>query len=69
LAIVGTQESLFKASQFTHVVEKRQGLKIACLEGVALIQGFVDAEQLLRLAEPKKGTSHGQYLTRQAGTL
>ena len=62
----GTHESLLEASQFIHVVEKRQGLKIACPEEVAFVQGFIDAQQLLRLAEPLKGTSYGQYLIRQA---
>jgi glucose-1-phosphate thymidylyltransferase len=63
----GTHESLLEASQFIHIVEKRQGLKIACPEEVAFTQGLIDAEQLLRLAEPMKGTAYGQYLIRQAG--
>jgi glucose-1-phosphate thymidylyltransferase len=62
----GTHESLLEASQFIHVVEKRQGLKIACPEEVAFVLGFIDAEQLLRLAEPLKSTGYGQYLIRQA---
>jgi glucose-1-phosphate thymidylyltransferase len=63
----GTHDSLLEASQFIHIVEKRQGLKIACPEEVAFTQGFIDAEQLLRLAEPMKGTAYGRYLIRQAG--
>ena len=63
----GTHESLLEASQFIHIVEKRQGLKIACPEEVAFAQGFIDVEQLLRLAEPMKATGYGQYLIRQAG--
>jgi glucose-1-phosphate thymidylyltransferase len=63
----GTHESLLEASQFIHIVEKRQGLKIACPEEVAFMQGFIDAGQLLRLAEPMKATGYGQYLIRQAG--
>ena len=62
----GTHESLLEASQFIHIVEKRQGLKIACPEEIAYSQGFIDAEQLLRLAEPMKDTAYGQYLIRQA---
>ena len=62
----GTHESLLEASQFIHIVEKRQGLKIACPEEVAFIQGFIDAAQLLQLAEPMKATAYGQYLIRQA---
>jgi glucose-1-phosphate thymidylyltransferase len=62
----GTHESLLEASQFIQIVEKRQGLKIACPEEIAFVQGFIDAEQLLRLAEPMKATAYGQYLIRQA---
>ena len=65
----GTHESLLEASQFIHIVEKRQGLKVACPEEVAFTQGFISAEQLLRLAEPMKTTSYGRYLIRQAGLL
>jgi glucose-1-phosphate thymidylyltransferase len=62
----GTHDSLLEASQFIAIVEKRQGLKIACPEEVAFMQGFIDVEQLLRLAEPMKGTAYGKYLIRQA---
>lgn len=65
----GTHDSMLEASQFIHIVEKRQGLKIACPEEVAFTQGFIDAEQLLRLAEPMKATGYGQYLIRQARLL
>jgi glucose-1-phosphate thymidylyltransferase len=63
----GTHDSLLEASQFIAIVEKRQGLKIACPEEVAFVQGFIDEEQLLRLAEPMKDTAYGRYLIRQAG--
>jgi glucose-1-phosphate thymidylyltransferase len=62
----GTHQSLLEASQFIQTIEKRQGLKIACPEEVAFTQGLIDAEQLLRLADPIKGTAYGQYLIRQA---
>jgi glucose-1-phosphate thymidylyltransferase len=61
----GTHESLLQASEFIYIVEKRQGLKIACPEEIAFNQGFIDAEQVLRLAEPMKSTAYGQYLIRQ----
>jgi len=65
----GTHDSLLEASQFISIVEKRQGLKIACPEEVAFIESFIDAEQLLRLAEPMKGTAYGKYLVRQAQSV
>lgn len=58
----GTYESLLDAGEFIAVIEKRQGLKIACIEEIAYSLGYIDKEQLLRLAEPLKKNSYGQYL-------
>ncbi len=58
----GTHDSLLQAAQFVQTVEARQGLKIACPEEIALHKGFIDAEQVARLAEPLKKNSYGQYL-------
>ncbi|MCW3482216.1 glucose-1-phosphate thymidylyltransferase RfbA [Neisseriaceae bacterium JH1-16] len=59
----GTHESMLEASQFIATIESRQGLKVACLEEIAYRLGYIDAEQLTRLAEPLKN-SYGQYLLR-----
>lgn len=58
----GTHESLVEAAQFVSVLEERQGLKIACLEEIAWRMGYIDAEQVLRLAEPMKNSTYGRYL-------
>lgn len=58
----GTHESLMDAGEFVRTLEKRQGLKIGCLEEVAWRMGFIDAEQLTRLAEPLMKTDYGEYL-------
>ena len=58
----GTYESLMEAAAFVHTVERRQGLKIACVEEIAYRMGFIDAAQLERLAEPLKKNHYGQYL-------
>lgn len=62
----GTHESLLEASQFIETVEKRQSLKIACLEEIAYVKGYISKEQLLQLAEPLKKNQYGQYLIRLA---
>lgn len=58
----GTHDSLSEASTFVEVIEKRQGLKIACLEEIAYQRGWIDAEQMRRLAQPMLGNPYGQYL-------
>jgi len=58
----GTHESLLEASNFIETIENRQGLKVACPEEVAYRQGFIDAAQVERLAQPLVKTSYGQYL-------
>ena len=62
----GTHDSLSEASTFIEVIEKRQGLKIACLEEIAYKRGWIDKEQLKKLAEPMKKNDYGQYLLRRA---
>ena len=58
----GTHESLLEAAHFIETIERRQGLKIACPEEIAYRMGYIDAEQLARLAAPMKKNSYGQYL-------
>ena len=58
----GTHDSLSEASTFIEVIEKRQGLKIACLEGIAYRQGWIDAEKIRQLAQPMLKNQYGQYL-------
>ncbi|QWH09083.1 glucose-1-phosphate thymidylyltransferase RfbA [Bacillus mycoides] len=62
----GTHESLLEASQFIETIEKRQSLKVACLEEIAFRKGYITREQLLSLAEPMKKNQYGQYLIRLA---
>jgi glucose-1-phosphate thymidylyltransferase len=58
----GTHESLLEASQFIQTVEKRQGLKVGCLEEIAFEKGFISQHQLLNQAKTLEGTSYGDYL-------
>jgi glucose-1-phosphate thymidylyltransferase len=58
----GTFTSLMQASQFVHVIEERQGLKIGCIEEIAFNMKFIDAEQLEKLAKPLLKSGYGKYL-------
>ncbi len=58
----GTHESLMEASQFIHVIERRTGLKVACLEEICWRMKYIDDAQLEKLAEPMKKNGYGQYL-------
>jgi len=58
----GTYEGLQEASQFVNIIQKRQGLYVSCIEEIAYRRGFIDREQLLRLAQPLMKTEYGEYL-------
>jgi len=62
----GTFDSLIQASQFVEVIQSRQGLKISCIEEIAFRKGFIDRDQLCRLAEPIKKSGYGEYLLKLA---
>lgn len=62
----GTHDSLSEASTFIEVIEKRQGLKVACLEEIAYKQGWISREQLIKAATPMAKNGYGQYLLRLA---
>ena len=62
----GTHESLLEASAFIETIEKRQGLKVACLEEIAYEQGYINRQQLIQLAQPLLKNQYGQYLLRRA---
>ena len=63
----GTHDSLMEAGQFVQTVERRQGLKVACLEEIAFHNGWLSKETLLNQADALKKTSYGEYLTKVAG--
>lgn len=62
----GTHESLLEASNYIAAIEKRQGLKVACIEDIAYEMGYISQKQLLALAAPLANTDYGQYLIRRA---
>jgi glucose-1-phosphate thymidylyltransferase len=62
----GTHESLMQASNFIHTIEERQGLKVSCIEEIAFLCGYINKEQLLKLAEPLKKNQYGEYLIKLA---
>lgn len=63
----GTFESLMQASQFVEVIQSRQGLKISCIEEIAYRKGFIDKDQLCKLAEPIRKSGYGEYLLKLLG--
>jgi glucose-1-phosphate thymidylyltransferase len=65
----GTHESMLEASNFIQTIEKRQGLKVACLEEIAYELGYIDEHHLLNLAEPLKKNEYGQYLIKRIQQL
>jgi len=62
----GTHESLLEAATFIETIEKRQGLKVACIEEIAFERGYINKEQLIELAQPLAKNQYGQYLLRRA---
>jgi len=62
----GTHESLLEASTFIETIERRQGLKVACIEEIAFVQGYINKEQLIELAQPLTKNQYGQYLLKRA---
>jgi glucose-1-phosphate thymidylyltransferase len=58
----GTHDSLMEAGQFIETIEKRQGLKVACLEEIAFLMKYIDVAQVKKLAEPLRKNAYGDYL-------
>jgi glucose-1-phosphate thymidylyltransferase len=65
----GTHESLLEASTFIEVIERRQGLKVACIEEIAFEQGYINKDQFIELAKPLSKNQYGQYMLRRAEEL
>ena len=62
----GTHESLLEASNYIQTIENRQGLKVACIEEIAFEMGYINKDDLIKLAQPLKKNQYGQYLIRRA---
>lgn len=62
----GTHENLLESARFVEIIQKRQGLYVSCIEEIAYRKGYIDREQLLKLAEPLLKTEYGQYLVKTA---
>ena len=62
----GTHASLLEAAHFIEIIEKRQGLKVACLEEIAFLKGYISHQKLLELAQPLEKNQYGQYLIKRA---
>ncbi len=58
----GTHESLAQASLYIQNIEQRQGYKVACIEEIAFYKGWINSDELIRLAQPLKKTEYGQYM-------
>ena len=65
----GTHESLLEASTFIETIERRQGLKVACIEEIAFQMGYISKEQLVKLAEPLSKSQYGEYLLKRSEEL
>ena len=65
----GTHESLLEASTFIETIERRQGLKVACIEEIAFEQGYITREQLIKLAEPLSNNQYGKYILKRVQEL
>ena len=62
----GTHESLLEASKFIETIERRQGLKVACIEEIAFEKGYISKDQLIEIAQPLSKNQYGQYLIKIA---